>query len=152
MSADLHEHLRALAGDSTVRLDELTDVAWLSTPPQTLELCRLRIAAMLGDERGLARRTPAAAGVDEAKIAALPDWRNSDLFTAPERARLGFTEQFVVSVSSMSDSDVDPLRADADDLDIYLFVNAIYVLDLTTRVDLMTRAIFDDDLTSGAQL
>jgi alkylhydroperoxidase family enzyme len=152
MSVDLHEHLRALAGEPTTRLDELNDVAWASTAPQTLELCRLRIADMLGDARGLARRTPAAAGVDEAKIAALPDWRNSALFTAAERARLGFTEQFVVSVSSLSDSDVDPLRADADDLDIYLFVNAIYVLDLTTRVDLMTRAIFDDVPTNGARL
>jgi hypothetical protein len=152
MSLDLHEHLRALADESTTRLDELNEVAWSSTAAPTLELCRLRIADLLGDERGLARRTPAAAGVDEAKVAALPDWRNSGLFTAAERARLGFTEQFVVSVSSLSDSDVDPLRPDADDLDIYLFVNAIYVLDMTTRVDLMTRAIFEDNPTNGAQL
>jgi hypothetical protein len=147
LPALVHEHLRTLAADPVDHLDRLNDVAWESTDPIVLEMCRLRIADMLGDQAGMLRRTPAASGLSQEKVDALPTWWTSDLFTSYERARIAFTEQFVMSVSAVSDADVNALLADDDAMTVYNFVNAVYVLDLTTRVDMVTRTIFDDPVS-----
>jgi hypothetical protein len=86
MPAHLLDRVRALAAEPAARLDDLTDATWSSVDPEQLELCRVRIAQLLGDGAGAARRTPAATGIDDAKIAALPTWWTSDLFSAAEQA------------------------------------------------------------------
>lgn len=144
MPVSMPDRIRTAIPEAATSLDELNERAWASVDPQLLELCRLRIAALLGDAPGLAYRTPAAAGLDEAKVAALSSWWTSDGFTPAERARLAFTEQFVTSVSSMSDSDVAPLLVDDDGPGVYQFASAIYVIDMTTRFQMMTRAVFDE--------
>jgi hypothetical protein len=111
MPSPLMDRIRSLAPVAMANLDRLWDVAWASTDAQALELCRLRMAAMVGDERGLARRTPQAGGIDEAKITALPEWWTSGLFSDYEQARISFTEQFVPSVSSVSDADSRTIRS-----------------------------------------
>ena len=52
--------------------------------PVLLELCRLRVAQILGCESELQRRSAAAqaAGLSEETIAALDDWRTSERFSA----------------------------------------------------------------------
>lgn len=79
--------------------------AWDAVDPVLLELCRLRVAMLLGCEAELQVRTPAAsaAGLDEATIAELSRWPTSDRFGARERACLAFCEQFVIDVAGLDD-------------------------------------------------
>jgi hypothetical protein len=69
MPAHLLDRVRALAAEPAARLDDLTDATWSSVDPEQLELCRVRIAQLLGDG-----------------AAALPTWWTSDLFSAAEQA------------------------------------------------------------------
>jgi len=139
--AAIHDHLRALACAPAEQLDRLTDAAWRANDADALELCRLRIAQLHGDQLALARRT-AGVSIDDAKLGALENWWTSDLFSPSDQARLAFTEQFVLSVSSTIDSDIDALLVDGEADSVYNFVTAIYVIDLSIRVDLVTRQIF----------
>ena len=79
--------------------------AWEVVDPVVLELCRLRIAVLLGCEFEKHRRSQAAvsAGLDEAKIAELASWPTSARFGPRDRACLAFCEQFVIDVAGMSD-------------------------------------------------
>jgi alkylhydroperoxidase family enzyme len=131
------------APDAFAARDKLEAAAWASVDPVELELCRLRISAILGDAIGVARRTPAAieAGLTEDRIALLDSWWASDAFSPREKARLTYTEQFVVSVSSMDDAIVDALLEFDDHVHVYEFTMAIYALELSTRVSLATRAV-----------
>ncbi len=66
--------------------------------PVLLELCRLRIAQILGCTAELQRRSaPAlAAGLTEERIAALDDWAARAAFSAAEYAGLRLSEKFVL--------------------------------------------------------
>lgn len=143
--------LREAAPEATQNLDALIEVAWKSADPVELELCRLRIASMLGDTVGSARRTVAAtaAGLDEQRIALLDRWWESPAFSPRERARLAYTEQFVTSVSSMGDEEIEALLAEDDHVQVYEFTMAIYVLEMTTRADMMIRAVLGPPLDPG---
>jgi alkylhydroperoxidase family enzyme len=75
--------------------------------PVVLELCRLRVAQLLGAGYPQSVRTPQAqaAGLEEGRIAALSDWWNSGQFSGAERACLRFAEQFVLDAKGISDAD-----------------------------------------------
>jgi alkylhydroperoxidase family enzyme len=81
---------------------------WTRGPvdPVVLELCRLRVAQLLGCEAELRLRyEPArAAGLDEAKIAWLARWPTAAMFTDAERACLSYTERFVLDVHGITDA------------------------------------------------
>ncbi len=81
------------------------DAAWRTVDPVLLELCRLRIASLLGCDAERSVRTPVArrAGLDEATVSALPQWPSSPLFGSRERACLAFCEQFVMDVAGTTD-------------------------------------------------
>lgn len=81
------------------------DAAWRAVDPVLLELCRLRIAVLLGCDAERSVRTPVAkrAGLDEAAVSALSQWPSSPRFGARERACLAFCEQFVIDVAGMAD-------------------------------------------------
>jgi hypothetical protein len=51
----------------------------------------------------------------------------------------------VTSVSSLSDADVQAMLIHDDEQSVYQFALAVYVLDMTTRVDLVTQALLDGD-------
>ena len=72
------EVLDAVLADHGAVHAELTaawEAAWDAVDPVLLELCRLRVAMLLGCAEELAARTPAAvaAGLDEDTIAVLAD-------------------------------------------------------------------------------
>jgi alkylhydroperoxidase family enzyme len=73
--------------------------------PVTLELCRLRIAELLGCEPALDHRTSeaVAAGLDEAMVAALSRWPDDDRFDNRLRTCLGYAEQLLVDAQGVSD-------------------------------------------------
>jgi alkylhydroperoxidase family enzyme len=73
--------------------------------PITLELCRLRIAALLGCEAALNHRTSeaVAARLDETLVASLPRWPTDPGFDSCLRACLGYTEQLLIDAQGVSD-------------------------------------------------
>jgi alkylhydroperoxidase family enzyme len=137
------DRLGELAGPAMRALDTLDASVWeLAPDPAILELCRTRIAGMLGASDAQRRRTPAAAGVlEEEKVAALDDWETSPRFDQRERAYLEFTEQFVTSVRHLEDSQIDALCRHDSPADVCAFVAALYVLEITQRADLVSATV-----------
>jgi alkylhydroperoxidase family enzyme len=129
---------------AAAELGQVNEAAWRSTDPAVLELCRRRIVAMLGGDAQAGEDDARARelGLDARKLAALERWERSDLFTPRERAHLAFTEQFVISVASVSDGLVQDLLEHADEREVYDFASALYVVELTQRLDLVARATF----------
>ena len=106
--------------------------------PAILELCRLRLATLMGDEAetgGPVGAAPAM-GPDEEKIAELADWPTSVRFTAADRACLAFAEQFVGDVSSLTAEDCEAVLAHLDPPAFYGFVTALLALDGHQRLRL----------------
>lgn len=99
--------------------------------PVILELCRLRVAALHGCRAELAARTPAAraAGLDEAKIAALGDWATDARFGASERACLRFAEQFVLDAHGVTDGDAAAVTAALGDAGTVALAEALALFD-----------------------
>jgi alkylhydroperoxidase family enzyme len=66
----------------------------VTAPAQLRELAILRTGQILHSDYELGQHLPLAraCGVTDAQIAALPDWRASDLFDARQRALLAYTE------------------------------------------------------------
>jgi len=100
-----------------------------------LELCRLRMATLLGSEfeLGLRYEAAAAAGLTEAKIDALGGYVKSPLFTERERQCIAFTELFVIQSSSIGDDDVTRVQAVLDAEEFIYFVKALSVMDQFQR-------------------
>jgi alkylhydroperoxidase family enzyme len=88
-----------------------------TVPPLLLELCRLRISTLCGDREGMAERRPeaAAAELDEDLIGALAHWSTDPRFGPSERVVIGLAEQFVIDVHSITDEQVDELKASVGD-------------------------------------
>jgi alkylhydroperoxidase family enzyme len=141
MAVSLPVELRRLADGPADHLEVLNRVAWASVDPVELELCRLHAAAALGDHLALNYRTPeaVAAGLDEARVAALSSWWGSPAFSRRERAALAFTEQFLFAVSGICDNDIDALLVDRSPAEVYALVSAVYVVEMTIRVNLAAR-------------
>jgi alkylhydroperoxidase family enzyme len=128
--------LKELHPEGSEELERLNAAAWASADPALLELCRLRIAQMLGNNAVLAE-------VDETKLAELGRWEASTAFTDAERAFLAFTEQFVISVSSITQAQVDALLEHASPEDVRSFTAALYAVELSQRLDMVATATFE---------
>ena len=102
---------RVLAGrpDIVEHLAAAHDAAWDAVDRRLLELCRLRVAMLLGCAAELATRTPGA-GVDQPTVEELSAWPTSPRFDERDRACLAFCEQFVLDVASMEDRLADDVR------------------------------------------
>ena len=106
MVAEHHPELwQAFAG--------LVDTTWASDalPVGVLELCRLRIATLLGDPGPARLRTDAPAAALEAKVAALSRWPDAEVFDDTDRACLAFAEQFVLDVQGITADVAAPVVA-----------------------------------------
>jgi alkylhydroperoxidase family enzyme len=79
------------------------------TPPILRELAILRTGQILHSDYELDQHIPLAkaCGVTEAQIAALPQWRASDLFDAKARALLAYTEALDVNGGDVDDATYD---------------------------------------------
>lgn len=137
-----------LADQSDVH-DELTAAwtnAWEAVDPVALELCRLRIAMLLGSAAELEARTPVAlsAGLDEQTVAVLSSWPTSPRFGTRERACLAFTEQFVIDVAGMDDATVTAVRDHLGDHGLVDFVSALLVVEQRQRLRLTWERLFGE--------
>jgi alkylhydroperoxidase family enzyme len=74
--------------------------------PMVLELCRLRVARLVGCDAELSVRSDGVGATElrERKIAALAAWPSSPHFTECERACLAFAEQFVMDPHGITDA------------------------------------------------
>jgi alkylhydroperoxidase family enzyme len=74
--------------------------------PEILELCRLRIAQLLGADDELRERSPAAAGLDEVLVEKLRQWPTAPEFDERQRACIGFAEQALIDAQEVTDDQV----------------------------------------------
>jgi alkylhydroperoxidase family enzyme len=126
-------------------LDELHEAVWKVGDPVLLELCRLRIARLLGCVAEEDARTPAAiaAGLEEATIADLAAWPSSARFGPRERACLAVCEQLVIDVAGMTD---ELALAAAEQLGAEPFrdfVTALLVLEQRQRLRLAWERLYE---------
>lgn len=105
--------------------------------PVLVELCRLRIAQMVESAFDAALRyAPAlAAGLSEAKIAALADYPTSPLFSERERVALEFAEQWVIQSSTITDDDVERVQTVMSAEEFIFFCKALSVTDQLARAN-----------------
>lgn len=81
-------------------------------PPRTLDLCRRRIATLLGRAvDGALPGPPPGVGATPGQIAALPAWPTAPAFSDDERAGLAFAEQYVLDPHGFSDADLAGMEA-----------------------------------------
>lgn len=115
------DRLRTLQPQTAADLERAQAAALQASDPERLERCRARMAEMLG--------VPSKGG---AAPAGEP--------TAADRAFLDFTEQFVFSVPAITDADVESLLEHVSAEEAYAFISALYVLEMSTRMDLVLAA------------
>ncbi len=93
------------------------DEVWASDdlPPGTMELCRVRIAQLLGVEREQAVRLGPSVDGLEHKLSNLAGWPTDPRFTDCDRACLAFAEQFVLDTQALDDPIAAAVRAEVGD-------------------------------------
>lgn len=129
------ERVRALFPAAFDAVADLQRTVWDSFDPVVLELCRLRIAALLRFAPGLELRSERAraAGLDEEKIAALASWPTSALFSDAERCCLALAEQFLIDANGVTDQLVDDVLAHWSPADCHTLANAISAFETFQR-------------------
>ncbi len=107
--------------------------------PVILELCRLRVAQLLGCEAELRLRyQPArAAGLDEAKIARLAGWPTAATFSDAERSCLAYAEQFVLDVHGITDAQAAEVTAHLTAAGLVALTEALALFEGFARFRLM---------------
>jgi alkylhydroperoxidase family enzyme len=131
--------LTSLARDPIEHYAALHQLIDDSVDPVIVELCRLRVATLVGAHAltGLRRTKAIDAGLTEEKIAALPSWPTSPLFSAAERACLALAEQFCMGAFTVSDADVEAVLAHLDPDECYAFVNGVWVSEAMARMSVV---------------
>jgi len=130
--------ISSLQPDTTANLKQMNQSAREATDPALLELCRCLIVAMLEEKSPHPPTDPVVPGIATEKIEALNNWGTADVFSPLERAALAFTEQFVISVSTMSEEQIESLRSHLGDEKTYAFVAAVYVIEMTERLRIVS--------------
>ncbi len=112
-----------------------------------LELARRRVAMLLTNEVEL--QAKAWGAISDVQMAELSNWPTSDAFNERQKAALAMTEQFVIDVTGVLPG---PLAASAGVLgaEIGPFVQALYVLDVGQRVEVVLSALLGETLTSDS--
>jgi hypothetical protein len=125
---------RVLTGrdDVVTHLTDAHAAAQAAVSPRILELCRARVAALLGGP------PPAPdTAVSSETYAALAQWPTSALFDTTDRACLAFAEQFVIDVASLDDATAFAVRDALGDQGFADFVSALLVIEQRQRLHLM---------------
>jgi hypothetical protein len=122
-------------------LEDAHEAAWARFDRTTLELCRLRIATLLGNVG------EAETDLDPAIVAAANDWPPSSLLTGAQHACLAFTDEFVIDVASLSDSTAAAVVAEISEQGFADFVNALLVVEQRQRMRLAWSRLFPEVFT-----
>lgn len=115
ISEPVRARLASLHPEGAVQLARINQLAFEATDPALLDLCAGYIDSLLQDQ----------------------SWVPPHSLTPREQVFVAFTEQFVTSVSTLADTQVERLLEFASEDEVYGFVNALYVLDMSRRLDLV---------------
>ena len=115
-------------------------LAWQITDSHLLNLCRLRLAQMVG-----ARAETASA--DQILLAELEGWRSSSAFSERERAALSYAEQYHVDHRRITDEQEEELARHLSRREVVNFVWALHMNDAYTR--LLSLLDIEPDPPSG---
>lgn len=138
------DRLRELNPRQLSELDQMSLVAWQHVDPSLLEIVRLRIAGLLGHPRAGQRSSWVSADqVTDEQIAALADWPTAPVFDERDRDCIAFTEQFVIDVGGLSDEQAAAAQRHFDPGTFYAFVNAVWVMDLGQRLEMVSAPLFE---------
>ena len=145
--------LRALRPEAAHWLDLANARAWSAVDPVLLELIRLRVAALIGNEAGLVRRsvTARSRGLAESKIAHLDVYYKSPDFSALEVQALSFVESFVIDVGSITEDDIAGLGRCLTAERVNEFVVAVYVTELTQRLEMLVPVLASAPAGQGSE-
>ncbi len=110
--------------------------------PVTLELCRLRIAQILGCEAALAHRTPEAVadGLDESMVDVLSKWPEDDRFGPRVQACLGYAEQLLIDAQGVTDDQVGEVVSHIGEGGFLVLTYACGLFETTQRARLLVGA------------
>jgi alkylhydroperoxidase family enzyme len=126
--------------DLHVRLRRFYDDLWSGRRVDVvlLELCRLRMAVLLGAEGEQRLRSQRALelGLDEAKIAVLSRWPNDSRFNALERSALNYAEQFAIDAHSVTDDDVAAVAAHLSTAEVVALTVGLGTIEMLIRTRL----------------
>ncbi len=122
-----------LAADHEALLDSI----WDHLDPVLLELCRIRMAKLLGAQAAQTERSAraVAAGLTEDLVALLPAWPEDPAFTDAHRAALAFTEQLVIDHHGVTDAHVAALESALGRDGVVVLTTALGVWDNQHRLD-----------------
>ena len=129
--------LAALLPTGGDELRALYAALWdVGVDPVTLELCRLRMATLIGSTADLSMRQPeaVAAGLTEELVAALPAWPTAEEFTPAQRCALGFAEQFVIDAHGFTDDDMRGMHDHFTEPQLAALTTAVATFDALARV------------------
>lgn len=117
--------------------ERLLAAIWERADPVLLELCRLRMATLMGADAAQAERSPEAlaAGLTDGLVERLPAWPGDRAFTDVHRAALAFTEQYVVDHHGITDDHVASLTTALGPEGVVVLTTALGVWDNQHRLD-----------------
>ena len=131
------QRMRELRPELVDSLTAVVEAAHQQSDAELVELWRTQIADTLRIPRQVKTDIPAE------KREAVSDLYRSPLFSPIERAQLAFTEQFVISVDSVTDSQVRELVQLGSESDTYKFIVSLYAIEMTDRLTHVLGTILD---------
>lgn len=115
--------------------------AWRITDARLLDICRLRVAQMVGARADLA-------GADDQVLIELDRWRSSPAYSERERAALGYAEQYHLDHKRITDSQKQDLSGHLSPREVVNFVWAVHMNDAYARI--LTLLDIEPDPPRGA--
>ena len=129
--------------DYAAALRDIEDALWTQdlVSPVLLEMCRLRIAQILGCTAALERRTSeaTAAGLDETLVASLARWTADPGFDSRTRACLEYAEQLLIDAQGVGDEQARAVIAEIGEGGFLVLTYACGLFETTQRARLVLR-------------
>jgi alkylhydroperoxidase family enzyme len=127
--------------DYAAALRDIDDALWAQdlVSPVVLEMCRLRIAQILGCAAALERRTPqaTAAGLDETLVASLARWTAASGFDSRTRTCLEYAEQLLIDAQGVGDEQAQAVIAEIGEAGFLVLTYACGLFETTQRARLV---------------
>jgi alkylhydroperoxidase family enzyme len=123
-------------------LDRLNSAAWAAVDPELLDVCRLRVAMILGCDDELAHRPMATSSLT---LEDIRSWTTSDRVSPRQRACLAFAEQFVIDVKNLENKTVHDVTEQLGVDGLVNFASALLVIEQRQRLQLTWNALFTEE-------
>ena len=145
VSADIRfDDIVGARADYAAALRDVDDALWTQdlVSPVILEMCRLRVAQILGCTAAFERRTPeaTAAGLDETLVASLARWTADPSFDSRTRACLEYAEQLLVDARGVDDEQARDVITEIGEGGFLVLTYACGLFETTQRARLVLGA------------